>query len=50
MWGPAIVMVHVVHLSHANISETKRDRPMATMKCELKLELLDSESVISIAI
>jgi len=22
-WGPAILMVHIVHLSHANISETK---------------------------
>jgi len=36
--GPAIVMVRVVRpsvcLSHANISETKRDKPMVTMKRE----------------
>jgi len=36
MWGPAIVMVRVfrpsVCLSHANISETKRDRRVVTRK------------------
>jgi len=38
MWGPAIVMVCVVHpsvfLSHMNISKTQRDRCMITRKLE----------------
>jgi len=38
MWGPAIAKVRVVRpsvcLSHANISETKRDRRMVTRKLE----------------
>jgi len=38
MWGPAIVMVRIfrpsVCLSHANVSKTKRDRLMVTMKLE----------------
>jgi len=54
MWGPALVMVCVVRLSvclsHANISETKRDRLMVTMKREKELGLLDSEPVIRFAI
>jgi len=50
MWGPAIVMVCVVRpsvcLSHANISETKRDRHVVTRKLEYETELPDSESAI----
>jgi len=43
MWGPAIVMVHVVRpsvcLSHVNISETKRDGRVVTVKHEWELGL-----------
>jgi len=45
-------MVRVVRqsvcLSHANISETKRDRPMVTMKRELRLPDSESATIFSI--
>jgi len=54
MWGPAIEMVRVVrlsvNLSHANISETKRDGHMVTRKFEWETGLPDSESAIRFAI
>jgi len=48
MWGPAIVMIRVVRpsvrlsvcLSHANVSETKRDRPI-TMKYDVRIYLCE---------
>jgi len=40
MWGPTIVLVRVVrpsaYLSHANTSETKRDRRMVTRKLVIR--------------
>jgi len=54
MWGPAIVMIHVVRpfvcVSHANISEIKWVRSMVTIQCKQKLWLSDSEPVIRFAI
>jgi len=51
VWGPAIVMVRIVCLSHANISETKRNRRhMVTRKRKWETGLPNLESAIRFAI